>query len=240
MEDLIKKIVTRITSFKLFKNYLFWQALFFLIVIVGLLLAIIPFIDPARLQIIPKPRIPLPLLGDYIGGVIGSLFALAGTVLIYASFRKQQEDSQIQIIGIAEQNFSGIFFSMLNVYRDIINTTEVQLHQKNNISDGFAILLNDINRLGYHSPDLSRKKNLEAPLLFIKEIFGSIERQAVVLDKLHKKRKSYSNNITRQQEKQNYFNIVKASMTSSQLELIKLALEKEGYMDRSTIDLCLG
>ena len=51
--------------------------------------------------------------GDYVGGVIGTIFSLAGTILVYASFINQQSRNTIESFELA-------YFEMLRVHEDII------------------------------------------------------------------------------------------------------------------------
>ena len=51
--------------------------------------------------------------GDYIGGVVGTVFALAGTILVFASFVQQQHRNTIE-------SFEKNYFEMLRVHEDIV------------------------------------------------------------------------------------------------------------------------
>lgn len=52
--------------------------------------------------------------GDFVGGVIGTFFALAGTLLIYLSFRAQTNENK-------RNAFESSFFEMMRIYRENIN-----------------------------------------------------------------------------------------------------------------------
>ena len=52
--------------------------------------------------------------GDFVGGLIGTFFALAGTLLIYLSFREQTKENK-------RNAFESSFFEMMRIYRDNIN-----------------------------------------------------------------------------------------------------------------------
>ncbi len=52
--------------------------------------------------------------GDFVGGVIGTFFALAGTLLIYLSFREQSNENK-------RNAFESSFFEMMKIYRDNVN-----------------------------------------------------------------------------------------------------------------------
>ena len=51
--------------------------------------------------------------GDFVGGVIGTIFNLVGVVLIYLTFRTQTKNSNLQ-------QFESTFFSLLANQRDIV------------------------------------------------------------------------------------------------------------------------
>lgn len=51
--------------------------------------------------------------GDYIGGVVGTVFALAGTIFVFASFIQQQHRNTIE-------SFEKNYFEMLRVHEDIV------------------------------------------------------------------------------------------------------------------------
>ena len=51
--------------------------------------------------------------GDYIGGVVGTVFALAGTILVFASFKQQQQRNTIE-------SFEKNYFEMIRVHEDIV------------------------------------------------------------------------------------------------------------------------
>ena len=52
--------------------------------------------------------------GDFVGGVIGTFFALAGTLLIYLSFSAQTKENK-------RNAFESSFFEMMRIYRENIN-----------------------------------------------------------------------------------------------------------------------
>lgn len=58
--------------------------------------------------------------GDFIGGVVGTFFALAGTLLIFLSFYQQAKENK----RIA---FESMFFEMIRLHRD--NVTEMRYHK---------------------------------------------------------------------------------------------------------------
>lgn len=58
--------------------------------------------------------------GDFVGGVIGTLFALAGTFLIYLTFQEQSKENK-------RSSFEAIFFEMIRLHRD--NVSELRYNK---------------------------------------------------------------------------------------------------------------
>ncbi len=54
-------------------------------------------------------------LGDYLGGVIGTIFGFASVLLIYLTFQRQQETSVLQ-------QFETTFFNLLTVQREMMKS----------------------------------------------------------------------------------------------------------------------
>ena len=61
-------------------------------------------------------------IGDFVGGVIGTLFALSGTLLIYLSFKRQNRQNR-------REAFESSFFEMLRLYRE--NVSELKYTKSN-------------------------------------------------------------------------------------------------------------
>lgn len=52
--------------------------------------------------------------GDFIGGVVGTVFALAGTILIFLTFKEQIKQNK-------KEGFESTFFEMINLQRENVN-----------------------------------------------------------------------------------------------------------------------
>jgi hypothetical protein len=59
------------------------------------------------------------VLGDFTGGVVGTVFSLASMILIYLTFRSQQSTSVLQ-------QFETTFFNMLNIQREMMRDVSGQ------------------------------------------------------------------------------------------------------------------
>jgi len=61
--------------------------------------------------------------GDFIGGVVGTFFALSGTLLIYLTFKEQQNENR-------RISFESSFFEMIKLYRE--NVSELKYRKYKN------------------------------------------------------------------------------------------------------------
>lgn len=91
--------------------------------------------------------------GDYIGGVVGTVFALAGTIFVFASFVQQQHRN-------TEESFERNYYEMLQVHEDIVSEMTygdkrsrdifpVAIEQLHRIYDATSVQLEEVrNRAG--------------------------------------------------------------------------------------------
>ena len=75
--------------------------------------------------------------GDYVGGVVGTIFALAGTILVYASFVNQQRRNTIE-------SFELTYFEMLKVHEEILKDMTYNGKSSRNI---FPEAISELKRL---------------------------------------------------------------------------------------------
>lgn len=79
--------------------------------------------------------------GDYVGGVVGTLFTLSGTLLIYLSFKQQNIDSK-------NTSFESAFFELIKIHRDNVSDLQYRKHngkESENYNDRqvFRILIDE-------------------------------------------------------------------------------------------------
>ena len=66
--------------------------------------------------------------GDFVGGVVGTLFALSGTFLIFLTFNEQKKENQ-------RISFESSFFQMINLHRENIKDAKLIINQKDIIEN---------------------------------------------------------------------------------------------------------
>lgn len=57
-------------------------------------------------------------IGDLIGGIVGTIFAIGGTILIYATFSQQSENFK-------RERFESRFFELIKVYRECVEEMNI-------------------------------------------------------------------------------------------------------------------
>ena len=69
--------------------------------------------------------------GDYIGGVLGTVFSFTSVLLIYLTFKKQQETSVLQ-------QFESTFFSLLAVQREMMKSVTGKVITRNGLKKTYS------------------------------------------------------------------------------------------------------
>ena len=81
----------------------------------GIIIAIMSYLVNFYSSGISKNTTNWGTFGEYIGGVIGTLFNFTSVVLIFLTFQRQEENSNLQ-------QFETTFFNMLSNHRDIVKS----------------------------------------------------------------------------------------------------------------------
>ena len=113
----------------------------------------------------------LDKLGDYVGGVVTSIWSLAGLIIIYVAFlgQKQQilqqqkemlynrleismtrEEMVQQNETLSRQRFENTFFQMLNLHHQIVNAIDIieVNHQNHKARDAFKFIYENFREHG--------------------------------------------------------------------------------------------
>ncbi|MDR6785286.1 hypothetical protein ABIE26_003985 [Pedobacter africanus] len=60
-------------------------------------------------------------IGDFVGGIAGTLFSLSGFALLYLTFKKQTEANVTQLNAYNHDKVEGRFFELIKLHRDNVN-----------------------------------------------------------------------------------------------------------------------
>lgn len=66
--------------------------------------------------------------GDFVGGVVGTFFALSGTLLIFLNFKEQTKENK-------RSGFESSFFEMIRLYRENVSELKYRKPQKNEVAN---------------------------------------------------------------------------------------------------------
>lgn len=140
------------------------------------------------------------MIGDFIGGVVGALWSLAGVLLFYialtyqtkeiknqeAQIALQREELQNQIIELREtrdvyllQNFENTFFNLLRNQREIVNSIEFEFNFSDGLKEYNGVRFFDfcksvmISTYNFYLPDDERKDGSEN-LQLINRVYSNI------------------------------------------------------------------
>lgn len=127
-------------------TYSFWVIIAIIIAVIGLGALVIfmfkkPFNDGSGC---PDADL-FSSYGDFIGGFVGSLFALSGFILLFETLRAQREamESQnnefhYQHQAIAQERFENTFFNLLQVQQNILNDLKITYFYLNSESEIYS------------------------------------------------------------------------------------------------------
>jgi hypothetical protein len=173
--------------------------------------------------------------GSFIGGFAGSLFSLAGFVLLYLTLRAQQEDMNIQKRSAERDRFENRFFELLKIHKDNSNVIIQSIFESEDgigfgeeaarrqwettKKRGFEYLVKRINN-HYEERRKSRevkeetKESKHDTFLWVyncewRDSFGHYFRHLFLLVKFVVKRNDLS-----YEEKRDYLRIVRASLST--------------------------
>jgi len=87
-------------------------------------------------------------VGDFIGGVVGAIWALTGVLLFYRALTLQRQELENQILELREtrevfrtQQFENIFFNLIRTQQEITNQTEFEISQHINVGTPTAAIV---------------------------------------------------------------------------------------------------
>ena len=66
--------------------------------------------------------------GDFTAGMVGTLFALAGFIYVYLSFKKQREANDLQADSFKHEKVESRFFELLGLHRDNVSELSFKYH----------------------------------------------------------------------------------------------------------------
>lgn len=88
-------------------------------------------------------------IGDFIGGVAGTIFSLGGFILIYFSFRSQQEALKNQKDQFENEKIESRFFELVNLHRENVSEMEFKSMNAESVHRGRNVFKEIYSQLNY-------------------------------------------------------------------------------------------
>lgn len=160
--------------------------------------------------------------GDFIGGIVGTIFTLVGIVLLFETLSLQRIEFEESRKVFQTQQFENKFFSLLNLYQEIIRTFHYEMpttSEKFTGKEYFTMHKNDLF-LSFIPTNSFFNNRKQANSLYIsfylknKEALGQYFRTLYRLFKLIEEAKF------EQKEKLNYVKIIRGQLSESELFFI--------------------
>lgn len=153
--------------------------------------------------------------GDFVGGVLGTLFALFSIILVVWTFRKQHETSTIQ-------RFNDLFFELLKIYQEQI----LYLNEKNRTVNGNRYLnfFDDEKKQLQKSfvPENSFERNRNKILSDYMKFYVKYKNNlAICYRTLYRIYDLIDKSNMPESSKKNYLKIIRAQLTESELFFLR-------------------
>ncbi|MCW3076817.1 MAG: hypothetical protein JWO32_1426 [Bacteroidetes bacterium] len=107
--------------------------------------------------------------GDFIGGLVGTLFSIVGVVLLYETLALQRHESEETRKVLVKQQFENTFFSLLKLYQDSLSKISAKFIFENNPEmiltglDYFDIKRQELyNNFQYSNSILKNNKSIQS------------------------------------------------------------------------------
>lgn len=158
-------------------------------------------------------------VGEFIGGVVGTIFTLVGIVLLYETLSLQRNEFEDSRKVFEKQQFENKFFSLLKLYQEIITTFHYDLPASSQKFVGKEFFIQHRNDFiagfsetnSYFKNRKSATANYIAFYLNNKEVLGQYFRTVYRLLKLIQDSKNSA------KEKVEYVKIIRGQLSESEL-----------------------
>lgn len=150
-------------------------------------------------------------LGDFIGGIVGTVFNFAGVILIYLTFQRQQQTSVLQ-------QFETTFFNLLTIQREMMKSVK---SEDGTALDGQEFFEQMAASLSNHYREFPLTGDKIDIAKLVTEYYGDeFERAGRTLGPYHRHLYhllKYTNSSEIFNQKRKYMDIVQAQMSNAEL-----------------------
>lgn len=223
LDDIIKSCYTKETGFRkriIFSTFLIIVGLGVIIWFLSQLLIVENYFNPNN----PINLTGIGQIGDFIGGLSGTLFTLVGVVLLFETLALQRTELAESRKVFEKQQFENTFFNLLNLYQEITKSMHVDefdfYSEKTHTGKDFF----KQQKLKFYSDFVSKDKysqnRKKATSQYMKLYVESKEQTAHYFRTLYRIFSIIYSSDFSKTEKMNYAKIVRAQLSESELFFI--------------------
>ncbi|MBK8511686.1 MAG: hypothetical protein IPL56_05440 [Saprospiraceae bacterium] len=70
------------------------------------------------------------VVGDFVGGFIGTLFTIATIILVWLTYQSQKQELQLNQELIKEQNYESSFFKLIDLLKSIVENMDLRIMKR--------------------------------------------------------------------------------------------------------------
>lgn len=164
------------------------------------------------------------LMGDFLGGVSGTLFTLVGVVLLFETLALQRTELAESRKVFEKQQFENTFFNLLTLYQDVVKSlhfdyVDFYSEKTYNGKDYFEQQRKKLYDEFQSQNSISRDRK-QATLTYLNFYVNTKEQTAHYFRTIYRIFKFVSESSFDKKEKMNYAKIVRAQISESELFLL--------------------
>jgi|GEM_PF-2089276 len=223
LQEIIKSCYTKETGFKkriIFSTFLIIIGLGIIIWFISQLLIVENYFNPEN----PINLTGIGQIGDFIGGMSGTLFTLVGVILLFETLALQRTELAESRKVFEKQQFENTFFNLLNLYQEItksMHVDEFDFHTERTHTGKDFFKQQKLRFYLDFQPKYKYAQNRKsATVQYMKMYVESKEQTAHYFRTLYRIFSIISHSDFTSQEKMNYAKIVRAQLSESELFFI--------------------
>lgn len=158
--------------------------------------------------------------GDFIGGIVGSIFTLVGIVLLYETLSLQRQEFIESRKVFQKQQFENKYFSLLELYNNIVNSFRLEIIPHTFRGKDFFTKNKEMLLHKYVSSNSYFKNRKQAIAFYNNFYLANRESLGQYFRTLYRIFELIETNITNEKEKVSYVKIIRGQLSESELFFI--------------------
>ncbi len=158
--------------------------------------------------------------GDFVGGIVGSIFTLVGIVLLYETLSLQRQEFIESRKVFQTQQFENKYFSLVELYNNIVNSFHLDIAPTSFRGKDFFAKNKEMLLTTYTPTNSYFKNRKQAIELYNKFYLTNRESLGQYFRTLYRIFELIETNITDEKEKVSYVKIIRGQLSESELFFI--------------------